>query len=190
MRTRLVGLLSVVTLYGAFAAGGSVAGASATPQARGSSTQFTFSGRLSQPDGTYDFKFQLYNALTKGASVAGPVTVASVAVAGKTYSTPVDFGSDPFDSSALYMQVSWSPAGSGTFTKLSPRVELVAVPYALGLKLPASESGSSSGTSFSITNTGSGRAIDAFSKSNNAIFGESSAPSPGEPGVWGASLNN
>ena len=57
-------------------------------------------------------------------------------------------------------------------------------------KLPYSGSVSSGSTAFKVTNTGSGRGIDAFANNNTALLAESDAPSPGEPGVWGQSLFN
>jgi len=52
--------------------------------------------------------------------------------------------------------VAWSPSGAGTYTTVAARVELVAVPYALGLRLPATEATSVPGNALAVTNSGPG----------------------------------
>jgi hypothetical protein len=173
----------------------------------GSSTAFTFSSSLAQPNGTYDLKFQLFDSPTKGTAVAGPVTVGGVAVAGKKFTTKIDFGTNPFDGSARYVQMWWRPTGTTTFTKVSPRVELVAVPYALGLRLPVDESVSTGASALKISddfgsaiegdNTGGNAGVAGFNTgsgpgvlgnaSSNGLAGLYGTAGGAVPGVWGTS---
>jgi hypothetical protein len=186
MRHRWITALAAASLMGA--AGASAASAGSPGQnAAGSATAFPFSGTLAQPNGSYDFQYQVYDSLTAGTSVAGPVTVGSVKVTSSKYSTRIDFGSNPFTGGARFLQISWRKTGTTTFTPLSPRVELVAVPYALGLRLPLSESTSSSGGAFGVTNSGSG---DGFDGSANSGYGVTGFSSTGFAGVYGTSGQN
>jgi hypothetical protein len=90
MRTRrLTALLSMTLVAGLVALGAAQAGSSPLSTGRpaagvlaggvvkggvvaGSPTAFSFEGLLNQPDGTYDFKFSLYDASKKGDLVASP----------------------------------------------------------------------------------------------------------------------
>jgi len=96
-------------------------------------TAFTYQGRLddggSPANGTYDFQFTLYNADVSGSRVGSTVTKSSVRVNDGLFTVRLDFG-DVFDGTALWLEVAVRPAGSGSYTALSPRQALTAAPYA------------------------------------------------------------
>jgi hypothetical protein len=186
MKHRWITALAAATLLGAAGASAASAGSQA-PNAAGSGTAFPFSGTLVQPNGNDDFQFQVYDSLTAGTSIAGPVIVASVMVIASKYSTRIDFGSNPFTGAARFLKISWRKTGTTTFTPLTPRVELVAVPYALGLRLPLSESTSSSGNAFGVANTGSGAGLTGSAASGYGVTGSSSS---GFAGIYGISGQN
>lgn len=108
--------------------------AHARPTALG--TAFNYQGQLklsgSPVNGTADFQFTLWDALSGGAQVAGPIAVNSITLANGQITAPIDFGSNVFDGSARWLQIAVrSPAGGGSFTTLTPRQPLTAMPYAL-----------------------------------------------------------
>ena len=153
----------------------------------GSPTAFSFRGTLAQPNGFYDLKFTLFGTLTGGTAVAGPRTVTGVEVTGSAYTTTIDFGSDAFDGSARFLEIAWRQSGGTTFTKLTPRVELVAVPYALGLRLPATESTAASGNALSVTNGGGGNALAGISTAaGNGVSGSNLSTGVGTQGTSGS----
>lgn len=103
-------------------------------------TGFTYQGQLSDDagsplNGSCDFNFSLWDALTGGAQVGAVSPVTNVTVAGGYFSAVVngaaEFGSNAFKGSARWLEVSLRcPAGAGTYTTLSPRQALTAAPYA------------------------------------------------------------
>jgi len=97
-------------------------------------TEFTYQGRLtdgSRPaNGTYDFEFILFDALSDGNQMGGPITKGNVTVTDGLFTVKLNFG-DVFDGTALYLQIGVRPgASNGAFTTLTPRQALTAAPYA------------------------------------------------------------
>jgi hypothetical protein len=131
-------------------------------------TAFTYQGRLSNggaaANGSYDFRFRLYDAAGDGLQVGPTVTQTGVLVSNGLFTVGLDFGA-VFDGTVLYLDIAVSPAGGGTYTPLSPRQALTPAPYAHyarqagALALPFAGSANSSGPLFSLTNTGSGHAL-------------------------------
>src|SRR5262245_52561389 len=97
-------------------------------------TTFIYQGRLSDgggpANGSYDFEFRLFDALTLGNQVAGPLSKAGVAVAGGLFSVELDFGPGAFAGERRWLEIGVQPAGGGGFTTLVPRQELTATPNA------------------------------------------------------------
>jgi len=98
-------------------------------------TAFTYQGRLtdggSPANGTYDFRFRLYNADVHGSQVGDTVTREDVAVGDGFFTLELDFG-DVFDGTALWLEASVrSGASTGAYSILVPRQALTATPYAL-----------------------------------------------------------
>ena len=96
-------------------------------------TSFTYQGRLISggipANGTYDFTFALYDALSGGAQVGGTVTQSGVTVADGLFTVQLDFGAI-FDGTALYLEIGVRPGSGGAYTTLVPRQALTATPYA------------------------------------------------------------
>lgn len=74
--------------------------------------------------GTVDFTFTLFNKPVNGDSVAPVIGINNVSVVDGHYSVILDFGTSPFAGDARWLQV----AADGAI--LTPRVELMASPYA------------------------------------------------------------
>jgi hypothetical protein len=107
----------------------------ATLTAQALSTAFTYQGRLMEagaaPTGAYDLQFTLYDALTGGAPVGTPVTVAGVAVSKGLFTVALDFGATAFPGVDRWLQIAVRPAVGGAYTTLAPRQSLTPTPYAL-----------------------------------------------------------
>jgi hypothetical protein len=104
-------------------------------------TAFTYQGQLKNAsglvDGTCDFRFSLWDALNGGTQVGTTQTKTNVTVSEGLFTVELDYGADfwVFSGSAYWLQIAVRcPAGSGTYTALSPRQPLTPAPYALSLR--------------------------------------------------------
>jgi hypothetical protein len=82
-------------------------------------------------NGSFDLRFTVYDANLNGDVVAGPVTNSATGVTNGLFITTVDFGSNVFTGQPLWLDISVSPAGSNTFTELTPRQFITSTPYAV-----------------------------------------------------------
>jgi len=107
--------------------------ASARPLTAALSTGFTYQGKLtdggSPANGTYDFEFKLYDALSAGNPVGGTVTQSGVTVTAGLFTVQLDFG-NVFDGTALWLDIGVRPVGGSGYTALTPRQALTATPFA------------------------------------------------------------
>jgi len=130
MKTKYVlSMLVLISLL--FAAGG----ASARPLNAALSTGFTYQGKLtdggSPANGTYDFEFKLFDALSAGNPVGSTVTKLGETVTAGLFTVQLDFG-DVFNGTALYLDIGVRPGASvDPYTPLTPRQALTAAPYAI-----------------------------------------------------------
>src|SRR6266581_9499023 len=101
-------------------------------------TSFTYQGRLTDggtpANGNYDLQFTVWDALSGGTQQPqpSPVTVArsAVAVANGIFTVQLDFPASAFPGADRFLEIGVKPAGSGSFTILSPRQQITATPYA------------------------------------------------------------
>lgn len=160
-------LIMTGLMFGTIAAGQQRAPERLQPTAA-SGTAFTYQGSLKQSgvaaSGSYDMRLIMYDALIGGAQVGPIITKSPVSVVNGIFTVELDFGTI-FNATQYYLEIAVRPTGSGTYTLLDPRQKITAVPYALGLVLPANLSSNSSGSLFAIENTGSGQAGEFDSRS-------------------------
>lgn len=95
---------------------------------------FTYQGQLnfngSPASGNFDFQFALFTTGTGGSAV-DTITLTTQSVSNGLINESLDYTDVPFNGQALWIEVSVRPAGSGTYTVLSPRQPITATPYAL-----------------------------------------------------------
>jgi len=182
-------------------------------------TAFTYQGQLKHGgnpiNGTCDLQFGLWDALSGGAAVGSPLDKLAVSVANGLVSIPdLDFGSSAFTGDARWLEVAVRcPAGSGSYTTLTPRQALTAVAYAVYAQSVAfAGSGSastaarsdhshwgqawtsgSSGAGLSVANSGTGSGLSGSSYAGYGVVGDSAATYGGfftgsTGGVHGQSL--
>jgi hypothetical protein len=109
-------------------------------------TAFGYQGSLdsggSPANGNYDFTFTLFITNIGGAALAGPITNSATAVSNGFFTVTLDFGSGVFNGNPRWLQIAVRPSGSASaFTLLTPRQELLPVPYALYAMTPAGPQG-------------------------------------------------
>jgi hypothetical protein len=98
-------------------------------------TSFTYQGRLeesgSPANGTYDFRFMLFDAPLGGNQVGPIVTRDDVFVSTGLFTVGIDFGA-VFVNQRRFLEIGVRPgASTGTYDVLSGRQELTAAPSAL-----------------------------------------------------------
>jgi hypothetical protein len=103
-------------------------------------TGFTYQGQLKQGgsavNATCDFQFSLHDDASAGAQVGSTHTLGGVDVVNGLFTVTLnsggEFGGSAFDGDARWLQVAVRcPAGSGSYTTLSPRQALTPAPYTL-----------------------------------------------------------
>lgn len=164
-------------------------------------TAFSYQGRLNDganpASGIYDFRFAIYDAVTNGNVVSGVLTNAATPITNGLFTVTLDFGNGVFTGPARWLQLDVRTNGSGAFTTLLPRQQILPTPYAimansasnllgtlpaaqLSGTLPASVLAGYSGT-VTLTNGG-----NSFNGSFSGSFGGSGAGLTDVPGsvVW------
>jgi len=105
----------------------------------GQSSTFTYQGRLTNggapANGTYDFQFTLWDALSGGVKQPQPnqppLERTAVSVTGGVFSVQLDFGPSAFPGADRYLEISVRASGETAYNTLSPRQQLTATPYAI-----------------------------------------------------------
>jgi hypothetical protein len=176
----LAGLLLVFAATGATAqAASGVLGAAQTSIGNG----LTYQGRLVQAgipaQGSFDFRFALYDQPTGGSPQGNALALENVLVVNGLFSVELDFQMT-YDGTAFYLQAEVRDGNStGAYTLLSPRQKMTAAPYALlakNLSGPLVLSGAgdtASGALVSVTAGNGYAAIDAYSLNQDAVDAES-----------------
>ena len=99
---------------------------------------FTYQGQLKSGgtpyNGACDLRFGLWNALSGGVQIGTTQTKSNVGMAEGCFTVQLDFGTGAFQGDARWLAIEVRcPAGTGSYTALSPRQALTAAPYALAL---------------------------------------------------------
>jgi hypothetical protein len=99
---------------------------------------FTYQGQLKSGgtpyNGACDLRFGLWNAMSGGVQIGTTQTKSNVGMAEGYFTVQLDFGGGAFQGDARWLAIEVRcPAGTGSYTALSPRQPLTAAPYALAL---------------------------------------------------------
>jgi hypothetical protein len=94
---------------------------------------FTYQGFLKHYDvsanGSYDFRFSLWDAASGGTQIGATLTLTNVNVTNGLFTVTLDFGS-VWDGNPRFLQIAVRPANTGGYTTLSPRIPIMSAPYA------------------------------------------------------------
>ena len=97
-------------------------------------TEFTYQGSLKDnanpANGTYDFEFQLYDAISGGTQIGSTLTRSTVNVTNGIFSTKLDFGGQ-FPGANRYLEIHVRVSGQPSFTTLTPRQLVNSSPYSI-----------------------------------------------------------
>jgi hypothetical protein len=144
------------------------------PEAAGYGYAFTYQGYLengSGPvNGACDFRFGLWTAASGPAQVGTTLDVPNVTLVDGLFTARLNFGAAAHTGGARWLEIAVRcPAGSGSYTTLTPRQELTAAPAALALALPFEAGGSSSGPLLSFWNS-TGAALELASQNDRGLY--------------------
>ena len=140
MKTRVVlvalciGLLTVTSASSGVAEGYGLNAPAAPAEVLG--TGITYQGQLTDTsgpvNGSYDFRFIIYDLSIGGSQVGLIVEKNDIAVSQGLFTVELDFGTAVFTGPARWLEVSVRPgASTSDYVVLSPRQKLTAAPYAL-----------------------------------------------------------
>jgi hypothetical protein len=157
------------------------------------SSSFTYQGQLKNGgeavNSQCDFIWNFFADSSGGTSLATD-TDTDVQVSNGLFTVVINVPASIIDGNGRYLEIQVRcPTGTGAYTTLSPRQELQAAPYALGLRLPFSHSiNSSAAPVFAVTNTGgtaSSPSILGSSVGSNGVNGLSTGGASADNGVYG-----
>lgn len=119
---------------------------------------FTYHGRItssgSPANGQYDLRFALFDDATGQTQVGSTIFHNNQSVSDGLFGVQLDFGQAVFQGEALWLEVAVKRSSDPTYTTLTPRQALTAVPYALSLKAGAVISDTGSSAILTANNSG------------------------------------
>jgi len=148
--------------------------------AQAQTSSFTYQGRLTDgstaANGNYDLQFKLFDSLSGGTQISSTQTLNTVSVSNGVFTVALDFGTNAFNGSNRFLEISTRPSGTAAFTVLSPRQAITSTPYAVrSLNAASADSvpntGLSPGSGNYIQNTASPQALSSFNISGNGTAG-------------------
>ena len=97
---------------------------------------FTYQGRLDQngapASGSFDLKFELFDAAAAGNAIGVPIELPAQAITGGLFTTELDFGGPlVFDGTAYWLAVSAKTEGAPDYVPVPGRTAIRATPYAI-----------------------------------------------------------
>jgi hypothetical protein len=105
------------------------------PSSFAQGTAFLYQGQLGNSgapaNGSYDFQFTVYNAVTNGQAVSGTLTNTAVAVSNGLFTVTLDFGPGIFTGPNLWLGIGVRTNNTTTFMFLFPRQPILPTPYAI-----------------------------------------------------------
>lgn len=116
---------------------------------------FTYQGKLNDngppANGSYDFQFRLFDALSAGNQIATTNSFNNVTVSNGIFTVTLNFGNAAFTGPGRWLEISTRLASTGSFTLLSPRQLITSTPYALRSLSAAAADGLSAACNNCIT---------------------------------------
>jgi hypothetical protein len=96
-------------------------------------TAFSYQGKLNSSstpaNGSYDLRFELYDALS-GGNLIGTMNSNGVQLTNGIFTVQLDFGASAFNGSDRYLDISVKLPAEPAYARLTPRQKLQSVPYA------------------------------------------------------------
>jgi photosystem II stability/assembly factor-like uncharacterized protein len=99
-------------------------------------TALTYQGQLNDTggaaNGSYDLTFTVFDAVTDGTLVGGPLTNTATVISNGLFTVTLDFGTGIFTGPARWLEIGvQTNGGADSYTFLVPRQAITASPYAI-----------------------------------------------------------
>jgi hypothetical protein len=126
-------LLLMITIIAVLAFGGTTASNAQT-------TQFTYQGRFtdstvgSPTNGMYQMQFALYDAVSGGNLVGQVIDLPAVQVVNGIFTVQLDYGSMPFSTQDVFVELRAFSTVSNSYVTLTPRQKITSAPFAIKSK--------------------------------------------------------
>lgn len=118
-------------------------------------TAFNYQGRLGDTgapaNGSYDFRFAVFNAVSNGIQISVPLTNSAVAVSNGLFNVTLDFGAGIFTGTNCWLELAVRAVSAPGFTVLTPRQPILPVPYAIFATTASNVAGTVSATQLTGT---------------------------------------
>jgi hypothetical protein len=167
MKNRKVIVVMVVGLVAILlAASGVVTGAPSDAGDPPVASKINYQGQLTDSagnplDGTYDMEFRFYDAVSGGSQVGTPISKSGVQVTNGLFSVKLDANRGGFNGEGRWLEVEVEGE------TLSPRQEILPVPYALSLKPGAVIDGEANHGGINVFNSGEDFSCGVYSEAWN-----------------------
>lgn len=124
-------------------------------------TDFTYQGQLKQGglpvNVPVDLEFSLWDQALVGVQIGLTQTKLNVDVSNGLFAVDLNFGAGAFAGEARWLQIAVRrPAGIDPYVPLTTRQYITPTPYALGLRLPLSQTVTTGSDAINVTNAGTG----------------------------------
>jgi hypothetical protein len=126
-------------------------------------------------DGAYDMEFRFYDSGTDGSQVGSNITENDVEVTNGLFNVKLDVDQRDFNGKGLWLQMRVRPSGGIWDDWMTPRQEILPVPYALSLKPGATMSASMEASVLTAENTAIGHGIEGKADAGCGVRGQSSS---------------
>jgi hypothetical protein len=98
-------------------------------------SSFSYEGTLSESgspaNGDYDFEFKLFDDISTGQQQGSTLQRLNVTVKNGDYLVTLDYGALVFRGDDFFLETSYRATGGGAFTVITPRQQILSVPYAI-----------------------------------------------------------
>lgn len=96
---------------------------------------FSYQGKLpnsvTPATGSFEMEFKLFDAAAGGNQIGATVSLSDVEVKTRSFSVQLDFGAAAFSGADRFIEISVRRQGSESFAVISPREQMLSVPFAI-----------------------------------------------------------
>ena len=139
--------------------------------------------------GTYDMEFQFWNSATLGSQVGSTISKNNVVVTNGLFNVKLDVNQSHFNGQGLWLQIRVRESGGSWDPWMTPRQEILSVPYALSLVPGAQIAGSLNDSTLNVRNNGTGAGVIGSGSSGHGVNATSAGGAQAGAALWAENTN-